>query len=179
LITVPFTLLVTTPVAPGLNVGILRVMFALVLAVTTLGDPVNDPPMKNGGGTSCIVTLAVAVLPLAPVTVRVNVVAVKEAKGVVVIGVPLVTGSVVASWSFVIMPLPPEKTAVSTSVLARVRMRAAGVKLLMLGAGTTVICAVSVAVLPAGLVTTSLYTVVVFGETETITPLVTGSVELS
>src|SRR5579859_937664 len=71
LITLPFTLFVTTPVAPALNVGMLRVTVALALSVTKAGDPLNNPPVKIGGSTACTVALAVTVLPLAPATVSV------------------------------------------------------------------------------------------------------------
>jgi len=71
------------------------------------------------------------------------------AVGVTVTGVPLAT----APTPLLIVPVPPENTAVSIVELPAVIVFAPGVKLLIVGAGTTVTVTVADTEVPALLVT--------------------------
>ena len=94
--------------------------------------------------------------------------------GETVTAVPLVT----APTLLFTLPVPPLNTAVNVVDPPAVMMAAAGVKLVMAGAATTVTVTCFVAVEFAALVTVKVYVVVVVGETLTGVPLVTAPTPL-
>ena len=94
--------------------------------------------------------------------------------GETVTAVPLV----IAPTLLLTLPVPPLKTAVKVVDPPAVIIAAAGVKLVIAGAATTVTVTCLVAVEFAALVTVKVYVVVVVGETLTGVPLVTAPTPL-
>jgi len=120
-------------------------------------------------GTMFTVVVAVTALPTVGVTVSVYVVFTLGLTGT---GVPLVAGLLKPPGA-VITPVPPVKFAVNCVLDPELIGLGLAVKLVIVGAGTTVTMAVAVTADPLAGVTVSVYVVVVPGFTLAPTPLVT------
>jgi hypothetical protein len=101
-----------------------------------------------GAGITVTVAVCVTAVPCVGVTVSVYVVVVV---GLTLTGVPFVT----ARLPGVIMPVPPENTAVRFELVPIAIVAALAVKLVIVGAGITVTVAVCVIAVPADGVTVS------------------------
>ena len=116
--------------------------------------------------------MTVAGVVAALLTVSVYVVV---ATGEMLTGVPLVTAPTPLS----MLPVPLLNTAVSVVEFPETIVANPGVKLVIVGAGTTVTVACLVTDAPAELVTVSVYVVVDAGDTVAAVPLVTAPTLLS
>jgi hypothetical protein len=120
-----------------------------------------------GAATTVTPTVRMTEVPAAFVTVKVYVVV---TIGETEVGAPLDT----AMFPGVITPEPPANTPVRVVDVPAVIGDAAAVKLVIVGAATTVTAAVCVVAVPAAFVTVSVYVVVLKGDTLIEAPLVTG-----
>jgi hypothetical protein len=151
----PVVLTVKVPFEPTVNV----VLLALVIA---------------GGTWTVTVVVRVTVAGVVAVFVTVNVYVVVAA-GEMFTGVPLVTAPTPLST----LPVPLLNTAVRVVEFPETIVANPGVKLVIVGAGTTVTVACLVTKAPAVLVTVSVYVVVDAGDAVAAVPLVTTPTLLS
>lgn len=153
--------------APPAKIAVRFVLVPLVIVMTFVPDAVRNP-LIVGDPVTATDTGAVTLVPAALVTVSVYVVDAVSAP------VEAVTPLVTAPMPWLMVAVPPAKTAVRIAPLPLVTVACAVVKLVMDGAATTVTGTVAVTLVPAVLVTVSVNVVdAVSAPVETDPPLIT------